>query len=140
MTTTLWQDSFAVGNALIDRQHQQLFQAIHDLDHALHLPQVDTEQVFQCLVFLLDYTKTHFADEEQLMAECAYPDIEVHRTEHATLIRRLDELSHQISSYSAKDPLLGEALGEFLTGKWLQSHVIESDHLLIPYLARLGQT
>lgn len=41
---------------------------------------------------LIDYTKTHFADEEQLMEEHGYPDYEKHKETHAELIEKLLEL------------------------------------------------
>lgn len=140
MPTIEWDDSIAVGNALIDAQHQKLFAAINDLDRAIHSPRVDTDQVFQSLLFLIDYTRNHFADEERLMAECGYAHLEAHRAEHVQLTHKLNELSHLISRYSIKDPLIAEDLGAFLTGEWLRTHVIESDHQLIPDLARLGRT
>lgn len=140
MPTIAWDDSIAVGNTLIDQQHQQLFRAINDLDQAIHGTAPDTDKVFQSLLFLIDYTRNHFAEEEGLMAECGYPGLEAHRAQHARLTQKLNDLSHLISRYSARDPLIAEELGAFLTGEWLRTHVIESDHQLIPYLAKLGKT
>lgn len=135
MPTIAWEDSFAIGHETIDAQHRQLFQAIADLDQALRKVPVDRDRVFDCMLFLLDYTQRHFTEEEAVMQSCGFPGLDEHRAQHETLIASLHALSRQISTYSATDAVINEELETFLNAEWLKTHVLESDRKLTPFLA-----
>jgi hypothetical protein len=41
---------------------------------------------------LIHYIKLHFADEEQFMTSCGYPQLQAHEAEHARLIEQMEEI------------------------------------------------
>ena len=65
------------GNSLIDTQHQELIARVNKLTDSLENGKKKNVAI-QTLAFLMDYTEFHFAAEERLQEEAAYPEIEAH--------------------------------------------------------------
>ena len=80
-----WNSTFSIGVEKIDGQHQRLFKLVNRLEQEL-AGQQSAEIVGEALKFLVDYTRYHFKDEESLMVQINYPDIEAHQAQHKKLI------------------------------------------------------
>lgn len=122
MPLILWGPNLKVGIALIDQQHEKLVALINSLNDALGAGKAQSVLV-NTLDELIAYTKTHFAAEEELMRDHAYPNAQSHRTEHAKLIEKVDEMRRQFEAGGSKmaGPLL-----RFLCD-WLTTHILETD-------------
>jgi hemerythrin-like metal-binding protein len=117
----VWDDAYSSGNALIDKQHQRLFQLANALMAVLTgeppLPEVSLR-----LESLLAHTSQHFHDEEALLREARYPDLAQHATIHAGLLARARQLQAdvqegrldfgQLVSFLALDLVKGHILSE----------------------------
>jgi hemerythrin len=125
MPAVEWNESFSVGHPGLDEQHRKLFGAINDLYDATRGRQATAESR-RALEFLIDYTRTHFADEEALMEAKGYPGLAEHRAEHMELIANLQEFGRRLARSEA-DPFVEEDLIYFLTGAWLVDHVMTTD-------------
>lgn len=132
MPVVKWDESFSVGNGLLDGQHQKLFRAINDLYDATRGRKATAESR-RALEFLIDYTRTHFADEEALMEARGYPGLAEHRAEHQELIANLQEFARRLAREET-DPFVDEDLLFFLTGTWLVDHVMSSDQKYVAAL------
>lgn len=117
-----WDDRYNVGIAAIDDDHRRLLNLVNQFQTAVdystggHFEQ-------EALDALVDYTKTHFAREEQLMDQYGYPDAENHKRQHREMIDKVEALS---ATYRQDpDRSLEEALA-FLK-KWLMDHIGGTD-------------
>jgi hemerythrin len=125
MPVVEWNESFSVGHEALDEQHVTLFQAINDLYDATR-GRHDEAETLRALEFLIDYTRTHFAAEEALMAAKGYAGLAAHQAEHQELIENLQEFGRRLTR-DRSDPFLQEDLVYFLTGTWLLDHVMSTD-------------
>ncbi|RMD80498.1 MAG: hypothetical protein D6809_00985, partial [Gammaproteobacteria bacterium] len=130
-----WQPSYAVGIGEIDRQHQVLVGLINDLHRDLHrraateAPPASLEGAVQAL---LQYTRVHFAFEEDLMAAHGYPELEPHRERHRRLMARVEELARGAGEGDGLEALLA-----FLRD-WLVEHIQGMDRGYGPFLRERG--
>ena len=69
------------GNALIDSEHRQLFDAVNNLMDACSQGQGRT-QIQSTATFLSNYVVKHFQDEERLQTQSKYPGYTAHKTFH----------------------------------------------------------
>ncbi len=122
MEKVLWKDQYCVGVEQFDRQHRHLFEIINNLvAHSDASP--DLRLVSQTLNEMYDYAKEHFTDEEQLMQQYAYPEIESQKKQHAYFLKTTSELSaHPVNERGAS---IGE-IAEFLN-IWWTIHILKWD-------------
>ncbi|MBI9019230.1 MAG: bacteriohemerythrin [Phycisphaerae bacterium] len=81
MDTIAWQDSFSVGNELMDDQHKKLIGMLnHMIDDRNNCP--DPQALWELLAKMSEYAEEHFHDEEDYMEQINYSDLESHKQEH----------------------------------------------------------
>lgn len=130
-----WHEIYSIGVESIDSQHKQLVHMVSRLQATLAGGDINQE-VANALRFLVDYTKRHFADEEKLMAEIDYEELEHHRELHKKLINDVVHILLQIKKGKAIDPY---AFIDFLTD-WLINHIRYEDKKIgKAMIARGGQ-
>lgn len=124
-----WSDRFAVGIEIIDQQHQVLFRLIDQLAKAI---QNDTSESELEIIFsrLHEYTRSHFATEEKLMAEHGYPADQAHHVSHRALEQSLATL---IERAGGGEPLVSLQAMNFLR-QWLYHHIGDVDRQLAEFL------
>jgi hemerythrin len=129
-----WIDQYSVGVKKIDEQHKTLVGMLNKLYDAMmnHCAIEITEPLVKQLV---QYTQTHFADEEALMATTGFPQLNEHREQHRRLIERVQ--SH-VSHAANKDLFQPVQLLHFLK-EWLTVHIQQEDKLYGPWLQSHGQ-
>jgi len=120
-----WNEKLKVGHSLIDRDHQRLVELINALGDAMSSGK-GRDVCGNVLNDLINYTKTHFAMEENLMSANHFPSAAAHKAEHAKLIQ--DVLTFQ-KKYSAGSETLSVSLLHFLM-EWLTHHILVSDKAL----------
>jgi len=130
MALVQWHEDLSVGIELLDQDHRCLFSMLNELYDAV---QYGTEAtvITSLLDRLVLYTQDHFRHEEALMAECGYPDLINHRSEHNHLTAKVSELRQRLTDRSLESLSL-ELLVLFKT--WLTSHIRISDFQYRPYL------
>ena len=70
------------GNAIIDREHRELFQAVNQLLDSCGKGQ-GRASMEPAIQFLIGYVNQHFSHEEQLQQESGYPGMPAHKAFHA---------------------------------------------------------
>jgi len=119
-----WNDGYKIGDEDIDAQHQQLFKLVNTV-----LAAKDKGTLTNCAMALFQYTREHFAHEEQLMKRLQYPAMTAHKAQHESLISRLSEVAARI----ANNTLDHQVLEAFLSD-WLLNHIATSDVKLAAYI------
>jgi hemerythrin len=130
----LWKPSDSVDVALIDQQHQELFDTAQHLYDALKRADgtAVAEEVFSRLV---GYSSNHFAAEEALMAKQNYPSLKSHRFEHRAFTTQLHEFQ---KDFQAGHKSVVTALLLYLQ-KWIKAHVQGADHHFAEFLKAHAQ-
>lgn len=128
----VWQDACESGNAVIDREHQELFGLANGLiDGAAHAEE-DPATLPAALDELLGHGQRHFAAEEGILAELQYADLQQHKRAHAGLLRRAGFLKDQVDAGKAN---LG-AVVRFLAQDVVARHMMAVDRAFFPLFGR----
>ncbi len=127
-----WSNDYSVRNQGIDQQHQQLFHIINELYDAIEADKGATV-VGNTIQSLIDYTRNHFAAEEQLMLAKGYPDYLAHKAIHDELLAQVDDFDRR---YREGETAVVEDILPFLLGDWLMNHITVMDQQYAPYLER----
>lgn len=123
MSILEWDESFSVGDAEMDRQHQTLFVLLNRLYDAR---QSDGDPLLagEALSSLHRYTRQHFAEEEALMARIGFAGQGFHKAIHAQLARQVEDFERR---HAAGEPDIAQELVPFLLGDWLLEHISGMD-------------
>ncbi len=121
-------DELLTGIDEIDTQHRKLFQLVNGLNAAIALKESHTI-VGQTIGELVEYTRTHFATEEAIMARCHYPQIAQHKKEHKKLLHRVLIFKNM---YEHGAPNIESEILCFLKD-WLLNHIEKTDMDYAPF-------
>jgi len=130
-----WSDDLSVGIASIDAQHRKLIALTNDF-HAALVSGRGTMMAGRTLVGLLAYTVSHFAFEEKLLQDNAYPGFEEHKSEHVRLVAEVKAL--QVDLRAGKSALSVDVM-HFLKS-WLRNHIQGMDRKYSKHLQAAGVT
>lgn len=122
-------DTLRVGNKLMDQEHEMLISYINLLQKAAENEASDNI-VNHVVRGLVEYTRTHFFVEEELMKAFDYPDRESHMKAHEGFRAKANAL--------VRDADRGEEIDlpgvlTFLT-EWLTAHILKIDAKLADFL------
>lgn len=124
-----WDSKYELGIGSIDGQHKKLVDLINELAELLE-DAINGSDIYDKVIELMkglkDYTVYHFKYEEDLFDKYAYPFKEIHKNEHAKLIKELEEFD--IYSLDEDQVGNGNKLLKFLIS-WLFKHISGSDFL-----------
>lgn len=134
MSLIAWNERLSVGIASIDKEHQQLVGLLNEFYDAVQAGK-GKEVLAEVLAGLIEYTKKHFANEEQLFAKTSYPEAAAHKKAH-------DDLTHQVLDIQdkyAKGANTGLSIEtlNFLKN-WLLTHIQGTDKKYSSHLVSHG--
>jgi len=115
-----WTRDLDTGISVIDNQHLRIADYINQLHTAIRTG--DQDSIRDVLFETVDYTLTHFAFEESLMEEAAYPYIKVHKRVHAIFTKKVQDYVQRFES--------GEDIAEELLSTlrlWVMNHIRNDD-------------
>jgi hemerythrin len=122
MEKFFWKEEYSMGVEKIDHQHQHMFELVNRLiEQPAASPR--SKMTLDTLKEMLDYAKEHFRDEENLMQERGFPDLQSHKEQHAYFIKTTTELS--LGALDNQAMVFSEIV-EFLK-IWLTFHVLRYD-------------
>ena len=125
-------DKFLVGIAQIDREHRQLFDIAGRVYDGLGATDEKAVEMTRAAVIeLLEYTATHFASEEALMAAAGYPELEPHRLLHKRLLAQARDMEMRVELDDSYVPV---ELSQFIT-RWLVEHIEATDRRFGEFVA-----
>lgn len=121
----IWLDEYNIGNDIIDRQHQYMFNLANEIVD----PNNDRQKTHHNVLALYHYVREHFKAEAELMKQYDFWDYDEHIKEHGELSNRLDEISFGIiRGETSPDEVI-----RFMSG-WLLDHILGRDILLGDFL------
>lgn len=117
-----WVDDYSVQVDELDQQHQKLIELINLLHDEMRQGK-GRESLGRILEKLIEYTRIHFATEEDWMARAGYAGLAAHREEHRALTRQVEDLQNQ---HRAGSRTLSLDVMVFLKD-WLVNHIQKTD-------------
>jgi hemerythrin len=133
MALFIWKDEYSVGIDSIDNQHKVLVSIINNLHSAMLSAKANTI-LDKILKELIDYTKTHFDNEENLFAEYGYPESGEHRRIHKQFTDKIFDL---YDDFKNGKKMLSIELLNFLKD-WLINHINGTDKKYSKFLTDKG--
>lgn len=125
-----WDERYRLGNEKIDSQHKNLIALTNAIAQSEGILEIQA-----AVMKVYKYTRTHFADEEELMRSVAFPHLEAH-------VRLHDKLISDLNAISAKDLETDTAVHEFksFVYRWIVDHLMNHDRELVEFMHSLPKT
>jgi len=123
-----WTTALSVSNRKLDDQHKNLVRLVNDMYVAMRGGKANSV-VSSILDELVQYTVTHFAEEEAMMKLYKYPGLEAQCAMHHELVRQVGEIREQFNSGMP----VGTKMFNFLKG-WLVNHIQAEDKKYSTYM------
>lgn len=117
-----WDDKYRIGIDEIDGHHMKLFQLLNR-SYFLLLQEDNGEELMRLLDELIDYTRYHFAAEEDLMQGYCYRNIDQHMIEHFNFVNRVLSFKREIQEGRKH---LSVEVFDFIKN-WLFDHILKTD-------------
>jgi len=117
-----WKPEYSVGNDLMDKQHQILIEMINKMHDAMKVGKGGVEAGI-IATEMIDYSKMHFAVEEELMKKYQFSAFNEHVKEHKAFIEKAAVFQKEIDSGSFT---LSMEITTFLRD-WLTNHILVND-------------
>lgn len=122
MDLIYWKPDYSVGNKTMDDQHKVLLGMLNELfDHMAK--GTGPDQLEKTFDQMTKYARSHFLEEETLMARYGYKDIEQHKREHQVFTARISELRFKFMS---GNKTMAIEVVNFLK-EWLLKHICGTD-------------
>jgi hemerythrin-like metal-binding protein len=117
-----WMSVYDTNIRVVDEQHRRLVDMINDLETARG-QENESKLIGELFFKLVDYTKYHFAQEENLMSGSNYPKINEHTNQHKEFVNKIVEMLKGIKEGNVN---VTEKLSMFLMN-WLIKHILGYD-------------
>ena len=127
-----WKPEYTLGIPVVDEQHRAIVATINSLHFAIQHEQ--GENMLQSVINMVtEYTRVHFAIEENFFSICDFPGLEAHHEMHNAFKRSLSEIGERC--LKEKNPL------EFLAflKKWFIDHICNKDRQFKDFLLDMNR-
>ena len=132
MANIEWTDDLSVGIPKIDEQHKALIGRLCAVSDAIEAQEGERE-IAKTLSFLIDYTETHFSDEETYMKELNYPGLAEQEKKHREFIVTLKDLERDFDEEGSTHGL-ADAINTLLLN-WLTNHIRAIDRKIADFVS-----
>jgi len=136
MSKLVWSEDFSVHIHRFDDQHKQLIEYINDLYDAMS-DKRERDVVARILDELVDYTMTHFIDEEVALLRNDYPEYDRHKEEHDRFVAQVRDMHVRFHAAKSFSRVLCTEIVAVLTD-WLKNHIMVVDKRYSDFLTRKG--
>jgi two-component system, chemotaxis family, chemotaxis protein CheY len=92
-----WDESFVLGNEVIDNDHKHLVALLNAINSALDCS-VSCDDLLTHLSLLENHCKDHFQREEDIMVNIGSQELTLHRSNHQSTLNQLRGLYEEIKS------------------------------------------
>ena len=126
-----WSEDFETGIKDIDFQHQELFTRVSGFLETCDLGR-GKEEIDSILKYLEEYAQIHFATEERLQAQHAYPHWPSHKAAHEEFLTAFAEIKKKFAQQGPSYNLA--SLLYDLMINWFINHIASEDKALCQFL------
>jgi hemerythrin len=133
MPLVTWDPSFSVKVARCDEDHKKLFALLNSLHDAMASGK-GAQVIGKVVKELSDYTKSHFAAEQELLEKTHYPALGPHLAQHRIFVKKVEQFQKDLDA-----GVLGQAISvvSFLKD-WLTNHIKQTDQQYSAHLNANG--
>mgnify|MGYP001552270672 CR=1 FL=1 len=117
-----WKNQYNVSVKKFNDDHKKLFSYLNELHRGL-VSGLNISDMGYILRGLVDYTVSHFKNEERLMLKFDFPEYKDHKKEHDDL---LEEVSAFYEDFQAGKQSFSLELLSFLDN-WVTNHILTTD-------------
>lgn len=128
-----WKDEYSVGIAELDGQHKKLVDALNRLFSAMRDGGA-RDVSGSILSELVQYAKTHFTYEEDLMTLYNYPGFADQKKAHEVFIQKIGKF---LEKYRQGKFMLSLEIMNFMK-EWLREHIVGSDKQYTDFFRQKG--
>lgn len=121
-----------VGHGILDAQHDRMIARIAELGRRVEAE--DAPGTASSLAALWDETVAHFAGEDAMMEEHAYPERTAHRSAHHLFLEDLKSLIREVNEQGVTQDLAEWALHRM--PEWVKFHIQANDAPLAQFVVR----
>ena len=126
-----------IGIASLDAQHEALFECINKFIRLYLKGEPEREKVEKQFAALVDYTMTHFDDEEFFMRSIDYPELALHAAQHQALRDVVDGFTARLETETDLHDFCGAVIELLKT--WLNKHICTMDTRIAVYYQAHGK-
>ncbi|KFL33591.1 MULTISPECIES: hemerythrin family protein [unclassified Sulfurospirillum] len=116
-----WNENFSLHHALLDKQHQELFDLANAVQ-ALDSAKTDKAELGKLFKEFFDYMAKHFKEEEAYMLSLEYPLYAKHKQFHESIIEGMTSILKEKKSIEELQKSM-----KMIAKKWLVEHILEND-------------
>jgi len=116
-----WNEKFSLHHALLDKQHQELFDLANAVQ-ALDPAKTDKAELGKLFKDFFDYMAKHFKEEEAYMQSLEYPLLEKHKKFHESIIEGMTKILKEKKGIEDLQKSM-----KMIAKKWLVEHILEND-------------
>lgn len=124
------QDLQQVANAMMNMLHEDEVELINDFYDAVKAK--DIEKIDELFTALLVEVEAHFKTEEDMMEQSAYPDMQMHKSDHDLMRKKLAKFHKRWEVLKGPKELEGFLEKDFK--KWYTGHVTKWDAQTAPHV------
>lgn len=128
-----WRSEYSIKHDHLDSQHKELFRLAEEL-HAAMMSGSAKSILRETLKRLIDYTRSHFRDEEAMMLKAGYPQYYPHKAQHDKFTAHVLELQN---GFEAGGIAVTVETLRFLRD-WLENHIMRTDKTLASFFENKG--
>jgi len=126
-----WNESYSVKVPELDDQHKQLFILINELHEAMKAGQARS-MMAKVLDRLIQYTRLHFSEEEEMLASVSYAEFVSHVAQHRGFTERVEKFARE---FRVGNVIITIEVMNFLQD-WLVNHIMKVDRKYVPELSK----
>jgi hemerythrin len=115
-----WNDSYSVGNVLMDAHHRIFFRMVRQFSKSRESN--GHEAMKKRIAFLASYVDMHLRAEEKLLQEAGYPDFARHKAAHDTFAKTMHEA--EVSFVSGQTSIAADSILQTMQD-WLRDHILD---------------
>lgn len=127
-----WKPEYALGIPDVDRQHQEFFRIVNELE-AASVEGVSEAGARKALRGLINYACYHFVTEEEFLRSAGYPEaaFRKHAGQHERFVEKVKGLRDAMYAGTG----IGPGVAEFAS-RWLIGHITSTDLKYAKHFAR----
>lgn len=119
-----------VANAMMNMFREDEIESINALHDALKAK--DIEKIDELLKALIAELETNFQSEEEMMEQSGYPDMQMHKSDHDLIRKKLEKFHKRWEVLKGPKELLGFIEKDFK--KWYVQHISKWDSQTAPHI------
>ena len=131
VNNAVWQESFSLGNIMIDEQHTRIFEILAKLTNLCKRGS-SKGKLKNMMDYLIYFIIHHFCDEETMQIKYNYYDFKRHQDQHNEFKAILADILYQFDEDGSAAKLAHE-LNE-VAAQWMIAHITLEDRKVWEYL------